>query len=486
MEGQGEIQSKRKSMRKRLQESLYNALAEILAGYNVQRLQAAFFIATSFLQIYGTIIWSEEKLDWDNSAFTTLVNHFFRFLRILPGIVYLRSTIIFWIAFTFCTRIHNSLGCLHIVVGLAFFTHVVYCIVRKRPYSKFALHWVGTCLVHYYWLFYGPSLEILLSVNLCTVEGVNIMGDTIECYGVGHVFCIVLADIFTVLSIGIVIIIAVPSQKVHSSANDFLAQLENPLRIELVFYRTFVFAMTVLEYDYAAVFWLKYAVMFALSAFFVVQYFKYLPYYDYFVSLLFGYFCSLQLWVLFCSLLTFVMEINGHFVIMLVGAIPAFIAVKYVRDKRFDSIFFRQAENTGSELEALIRCHAVAELTLSKISFREEVQLAGLVTLHLRECKSKECPLHSLKSLYDPCVDAFASDLDQTNLCRNLIFKKYFAKHYFDSALSNFGSSPNVKIAYAFYMFNSFKNVHAALLELREAKKNSPSPMQSFEIYKLE
>lgn len=371
-------------------------------------------------------------------------------------------------------------------MGIALFAHVVYCIAKKRPYSKFALHWVGTSLVHYYWLFYGPSLEILLSVNLCAAEGVNIMGDAIECYGIGHVLCIVLADIFAALSISVAVIIAIPSQKIHPSANDFLAQLESPLRIEMIFYRTFVFAMTAFEYDYAAVFWLKYVVMFLASVLFVAQYFKYLPYYDYFISLLFGYFCSLQLWVLFCSLLTFITEINGHFVIMLVGAIPVFIAVKYVRDKRFDSIFFRQAENMGSELETLIRCNAVVALTLSKVSFRQEVQLAGLATLHLRECKNKECPLHSLASLYDPCADAFASDSDQGNPCRNQIFKKHFAKHYFDAARNNFSSSPTVKIAYAFYMFNSLRNVHAALLELREAKKSSPSIMQSFEIHKLE
>jgi hypothetical protein len=279
-------------------------------------------------------------------------------------------------------------------------------------------------------------------------------------------------------------VFTIPTQKTHPSPDDSLAQIDNPLRYEMIMYRTFIFVFTVFEYDYSGIFWLKYAIMFISSVLFVYQYFKYLPYYDESISFLYGYLNVVQLWIMITSLIALFTDVNGHLIIILIGLMPIYIMVKYIRGKRFDSIFFKQPEDSANEFEALIQCNAVSKV--NNTSFKQELQLAGLVTLHLRECKSKTCPLHSLKQLYDPCINTFASDLDNIHPYRNNIFLKHFAKYYFDTALNKYNNNPKIKIAYAFFMFNSFRNIQSALTEIRQAKNYSLSMTQNFEIHKFE
>ena len=226
--------------------------------------------------------------------------------------------------------------------------------------------------------------------------------------------------------------------------------------------------------------------MISASILFIYQYVKYLPYFDEFISTLYGFLCFMHAWVLANSLLTYIVTLTGHFVIFLVGIIPVYIVVKNLRTRRIEIILLTQPDRTSSELESIIQCHAVYSLTTSKITAQQEIRLTGLVNLHQKECQNKKCPLYAAKELYDPCLDKFVDDGDIENLHKNQVFLKHFTKMYFDIAIGNFGSMPGIRIAYAFFLFHAFNNVHAALTELMHAKKSKPNIMQSFEIYKFE
>lgn len=212
---------------------------------------------------------------------------------------------------------------------------------------------------------------------------------------------------------------------------------------------------------------------------------KFIPFFDEFISTLYGFLGFLHCWVMINSLVTYIVPLTGNFVIVLVGVIPVYFVVSNLRSRRIDLILLKQPDKTSSELEAIIQCHAVYSLVSSKITPEQEIRLTGLVNIHQKECQNlAKCPLHNPQELFDPCLDKFVEDTE--NLHKNQVFLKHFTKMYFETAINNYQSLPGIRIAYASFLFHAFSNVHAALTELNYAKKSKPNIMQSFEIFKFE
>lgn len=366
------------------------------------------------------------------------------------------------------------------------FIYLVFCIIRKRKHAEWPLTFLAINISYFYWIFYNPTIETFISISLCDSNGHLRVDKSLTCYSGIHIAAMTQGIVQLLFSISIVIMAAVLYQKTHPTGDDCLAHLDNPLQLELIIYRTFIFVLACLEDEYFGVFIVKYIVMIAASIMFIYQYIKYLPYFDEFISTLYGYFCFLHAWALAVSLLTFIISLTGHFIIFIVGVIPVYFVVQNIRTRRIELILLKPPDRTGSELEAIIQCHAVFSLTTSKITAEQEIRLTGLVNLHQKECQNKKCPLYSPKELYDPCLDKFVDDGDIESLHKNQVFLKHFTKLYFDKAIESYGGMPGIRIAYAFFLFNAFQNVHAALTELVYAKKSKPNIMQSFEIYKFE
>ncbi|MDR3549636.1 MAG: hypothetical protein P4M11_15430 [Candidatus Pacebacteria bacterium] len=216
------------------------------------------------------------------------------------------------------------------------------------------------------------------------------------------------------------------------------------------------------------------------------QYVKYMPYFDTYISVTFGFLSFLFVWIMINLALTYVIPLTGHFVVILIGVVPVFLLVNNMRGRFLEDLLLKPPEKMATELEAITQCYAVYILTMSHSDPEDEIRLIGLINVHLKECQKPECPLTNPVELYDPCTDKHVSDGDVVNLHKNTVFLKHYAKMYFEAAISNFGNYPGVRIAYASFLFHAFRNVHAALNELSSAKKSKPNIMQSFEIYKFE
>jgi hypothetical protein len=64
------------------------------------------------------------------------------------------------------------------------------------------------------------------------------------------------------------------------------------------------------------------------------------------------------------------------------------------------------------------------------------------------------------------------------------IFLSHFYKKLYENALLKFLNSPSMHIAFAYYLFKSMQNIHAALVELSIADKKKPSFKQKFTIFR--
>ena len=263
-------------------------------------------------------------------------------------------------------------------------------------------------------------------------------------------------------------------------------RLENPISLELIAYRTILFIVAGFDESMLGVFLIQCFITILSALIFVYQYVKYMPYFDNYVSITFGFLCFLLVWVVVNFALTYVIPLTGHFIVLLIGIIPVFLLVKNMRARFLEELLLKAPEKVATELEAITQCYAVYTLTMAHSDPEQEIRLIGLINVHLKECQKPECPLTSPGDLYDPCTDKHVNSGDTVNLHNNPIFLKHYAKMYFEAAISNFGNYPGVRIAYASFLFHAFRNVHAALNELSAAKKSKPNIMQSFEIYKFE
>ena len=136
-----------------------------------------------------------------------------------------------------------------------------------------------------------------------------------------------------------------------------------------------------------------------------------------------------------------------------------------------------------SELSAVMQCYAINSLVSSKISSEQEILLTGIIYLHEKECVDKNCPINCLEDLYDPLTNRSANEENLKDLHKNQVYLKHFSKFYFDTAILRYPNSPDVHIAYAFFLFYTIRNINGALVELKLAKKSSPNLMQSFVIF---
>ena len=74
--------------------------------------------------------------------------------------------------------------------------------------------------------------------------------------------------------------------------------------------------------------------------------------------------------------------------------------------------------------------------------------------------------------------------MDVVGYHKNPIFLNHFAKRLYEDALVKFMNSPLLSIAFAHYLFETMRNVHAALVQLGVSSKAKPSLQQQFAIYR--
>ncbi len=64
------------------------------------------------------------------------------------------------------------------------------------------------------------------------------------------------------------------------------------------------------------------------------------------------------------------------------------------------------------------------------------------------------------------------------------IFLNHLNKRLYEDALNKFINSPRLHIAFSFFLFDTMRNVHAALVDLSIASKKKPSIQQQFTIFR--
>ena len=175
----------------------------------------------------------------------------------------------------------------------------------------------------------------------------------------------------------------------------------------------------------------------------------------------------------FCS---YILRMEGHFIIIGVGILPIFFLVKYIYTTRMEYILLMPIEKIKTEDDALFRCYSILDMVRN---FRKdpevELKLVGLISNHFRTCKSITCPLNNSEELYDSSQGLYVGKVEHPRLHDNTVFLKHFCKMYFDEAVMALGNGSRMRISYAVFVLYAFQHYHADLEELNAANKAKPS-----------
>ena len=178
-----------------------------------------------------------------------------------------------------------------------------------------------------------------------------------------------------------------------------------------------------------------------------------------------------------------IINVYGHIVIICIG-IPVVSGVVYnLKIGRIQHLLILSNDKMSSPTNCLTRIIAIQGIIRDVLKKSDSITLIGIVNLHVLECQDSVCPCKTNVELFDAAEKKFSSR--NINYHKDTIFLKHFIKKLYEDSLQKFNNSTMLRISFSCYLFDTMKNVNAALVELNNASRKNTTIKQDFEIYRL-
>jgi hypothetical protein len=159
----------------------------------------------------------------------------------------------------------------------------------------------------FYWLLVIPATDFLISIFECDDEGLHFLDKSLVCWQGTHAFYCALYSFGLLLFISVTFLISLLYTEARPYHIDALSRLDINQEIYITIYRIILVAVS--HYTSTQNYhWLVLALHLAMSAHFIKDYLKYLPYYYGPISVLFGGCCIGYLWVTLNAILVKALE----------------------------------------------------------------------------------------------------------------------------------------------------------------------------------
>jgi hypothetical protein len=133
--------------------------------------------------------------------------------------------------------------------------------------------------------------------------------------------------------------------------------------------------------------WILIAVYLISSGFLCYQYYKQIPYYNTFISILVGSTIFVYLWISINALLMKFLGVSGHIVIIIVGIPLIVYLVKFLREYRIEMLIKTNMEKLGTDIDALLQVNKMTDFTKGVNNDQQEkMTMIGIINLHISEC----------------------------------------------------------------------------------------------------
>ena len=466
---------KQETLKERMRRKLYQIYFEIMKERNMSISFAAVLIVLSVLQLIGYIYYRKTDFPFNDSLYDS-IGSFMDYIRIYPALESAQSTA------TYLAAIFIIVG--FIFIYLLFLIFVDYSIGINKFYFNFPLKYSLIMSSILIWVLVCPITEVLASIFNCS-NGYHAVMLTTQCWSGVHIFYVFLCAFCFILFLLIAIMIAQMFNESRSNCIDALGRLDTNMELYFLLYRVGIAIISI--YGTNNVFqWILAAIHFIGSLNFVKLYFKYLPYYNHKISIIYGASICSYFWVSFNLVISLILEsmnITGQSIVIIIGIAIVSLLVKNLRDKEICRILFESRHDKIKEDHDLdIYINKVLELMNDQDHNEvEEMTLLGFANNHKNECLNPDCPINSHEKLYLPATDSYAL-VNQSNL-RDPIILRHLLNSIFCQYAKNSNSTAMLHIIYSHFLFTFIGNIHNALLELNAAEKTDASIQQNFSIY---
>lgn len=179
------------------------------------------------------------------------------------------------------------------------------------------------------------------------------MDKSLTCFQGIHIFFFVVCILFLGLLFGISIVFAMLFNETQPVQEDCLSRMESSFEVGLVVFRSLVGAFAgFCDGDTCS--WILIAVYILSSGFLCYQYYKQIPYYNTFISILCGCTIFTYFWISVNALLMKFLGVSGHIIIIIVGIPLLWYLVRSLREYRIEMLIKTGIEKLGSDVDALL------------------------------------------------------------------------------------------------------------------------------------
>ena len=468
---------KQETFKEKLKRKLFQDYFELMKERTMSTSFAAILIVITVLQLIGYIYYRKAAFPFNDDLYDS-IGTFMDYIRIYPAIETAQSTGTYLAAMFLIVAF--------IIIYLLFLVFVDYSISINKFYFNFPVKYLMIMSSVLIWILVCPITEILIAIFNCDSNGNhNVMQGT-KCWQGVHIFYTFLCVFCFLLFLLICVMIAQLYNESRSTCVDALGRLDTNVELYFLLYRVGLAIISI--YGTSSVFhWVLAAIHFLGSLNFVKLYFKYLPYYNYKVSIIYGASICSYFWVSFNLIISLILEsmnYTGQSIVILLGILIIIVLVKNLREKEVCKILFENRhDKIKDEHDLDIYINKVLEL-MNEQGHNEvdEMILLGFANNHKNECTNPECPINKNEKLYLPATDQY-STTDRTNL-KDPIVLKHLLNAIYNIYAKNSNSTAMLHIIYSHFLFTYIGNIHNSLLELNAAEKMDASIQQNFTIYR--
>jgi hypothetical protein len=133
--------------------------------------------------------------------------------------------------------------------------------------------------------------------------------------------------------------------------------------------------------------WILIAAYIVASGFLCYQYYKQIPYYNTFISILTGCTIFSYLWISINALLMKFLGISGHIVIIIVGIPLLWYLVKSLREYRIETLIKTGVDKLATDIDALLQLNKMTDFSIgTQIDLQEKMTMIGIINVHVAEC----------------------------------------------------------------------------------------------------
>jgi PAS domain S-box-containing protein len=469
-------EGQKETLKEKLKRKTFQIYLELMKERNISYPYAWILMGVMFLQLFGFIYYKETEFPFEDDLYIT-ISDFLDLLRIYPAIETSKSSNNY---FTFMFAM---------VAVLIFYVlqmlYIDYSIKIHKFYFNFPIKLQRAFNCTFYWLLLTPIVESFVSIFSCK-DGYHIVARDLQCWTGIHIFYCFFFFIALLVFFIIIILMSYFYNESISSSIDVLARLDCNFEVYFAIYRIFIAILAHFARS-SSLHWLLIVVYLFGSMNFVKMYFKYFPYYNNKISVLFGGGLVSYFWICFNLFIAKILEnidYSGQSIVILVGIIIILPLVKNIREKKiYQKVFDYRHDKIKSEYELDIYMNKLSNLSTDQQHNEvDEMILLGFVTNHKSECSEPNCPLNTTEELYLPASDSYSS-ADKSNI-KDPIILLHLLKSIYDVYAKNSNSTAILHTTFSNFLFYQMNNIHRALLELNVAEKCETSLQQKFTIYR--